>query len=64
MSEDLLVEEIHEVRRQLAAEFEGDVHAFFEYLRQRETAKSNVVTLEPIAPTAVHDVSLKSTRDL
>jgi len=51
MAEDMLVEEIHEIRRELAAEFQGDVHAFFEYLRQREAAHGCVVTLEPIAPT-------------
>jgi len=51
MPEDPIVKEIHRVRREIAAEFAGDIHAFFEYLRRREVARPDqVVTLEPIAP--------------
>lgn len=51
MREDLIVEETDRVRREIAAEFDGDVHAFFEYLRERERKNADqVVTLEPVAP--------------
>lgn len=51
MIEDPIVEETHRVRSEIAAEFEGDVHKFFEYLRERErVASANVVTLQPNAP--------------
>jgi hypothetical protein len=54
MIDDPVVDEIHQVRREIADEFGGDVHAFFEHLRQRErTSPSGVVTLEPNAPEAV-----------
>lgn len=63
MIEDPLVEEIHQIRREIAAEFGGDVHKFFEYLRQRQAAdgKSNVVTLQPNAPERI--ASLTSDAD-
>ncbi len=51
MVDDLIVEDIHRVRRELAAEFNGDVHALFQYLRDRETRhEDRAVTLNPIAP--------------
>ena len=51
MSEDPIVEETHRVRREIAAQFSGDVHAFFEYLRKREAEQPDqVVTLAPVAP--------------
>ena len=51
MPEEPVVEEIHRVRREISAEFADDVHAFFEYVRQREAKKPNqVVTLEPVTP--------------
>ena len=51
MPEDPIVEEIHRVRREISAEFAGDVHALFEYLRQREADRpGEVVILEPVAP--------------
>ena len=51
MAKDEIIEDIHRVRRELAAEFHGDVHAFFSYLRERE-AKSDdrAVTLKPVLP--------------
>ena len=51
MLDDPIVEDIHRVRRELAAEFHGDVHALFSYLREREEKRNdNAVTLEPIQP--------------
>ena len=51
MAEDPIVDEIHRVRREISAEFAGDVHAFFEYLRKREADRpGEVITLEPVAP--------------
>lgn len=51
MAEDPIVEETHRVRREISAQFSGDVHAFFEYLRRREAEEPDqVVTLAPIAP--------------
>jgi hypothetical protein len=52
MSEDPIIDEIHDVRRQIAAEFEDDVHAFFDFLRQGAARRANVVTLDPVAPDA------------
>jgi hypothetical protein len=50
MVEDPVVEETHRIRREIAAEF-TDVHAFFEYLRERERASiEKIVTLPPNAP--------------
>ncbi|HEX7150484.1 MAG TPA: hypothetical protein VF618_03275 [Thermoanaerobaculia bacterium] len=54
MIDDPVVEETHRVRREMADEFGGDVHRFFEYLRQRErSSPDGVVTLEPNAPEAM-----------
>jgi hypothetical protein len=51
MIDDPIVEETHRVRSEIAAEFGGDVHKFFEYLRERErTSASDVVTLQPNEP--------------
>jgi hypothetical protein len=51
MPEDAIIDEIHRVRGEIAAEFGNDVHALFEYLRKRErTDSKEVVTLQPIAP--------------
>jgi hypothetical protein len=51
MLEDPIVEDIHRVRRELAAEFNGDVHAFFSYLRDREASRQDpAVTLRPVLP--------------
>jgi hypothetical protein len=53
MSEDSIVEDIHRVRRELAAEFNDDVHAFFAYLRNRVAKREDhAVTLQPVLPTA------------
>jgi hypothetical protein len=52
--DDPVVEETHRVRSEIAAEFSGDVHRFFEYLRQRErNSVAAVVTLPPNVPEAV-----------
>ena len=40
MREEEIVSETHRVRREISAQFNNDVHAFFEYVRQRETLKS------------------------
>jgi hypothetical protein len=54
MREEPVVEEIHRVRREISAEFNDDVHTFFEYLRQREAERPDqVVTLERILPDPV-----------
>lgn len=51
MSDDPIVEETREARAEIVRECGEDVHAFFEYLRERERKnKRSVVTLEPIAP--------------
>jgi hypothetical protein len=54
MIDDPVVEETHRVRSEIAAEFGGDVHKFFEYLRERERKSAgDVVTLPPNVPDAV-----------
>jgi hypothetical protein len=51
MLEAPIVEETHSVRREIAAEFNNDVHAFFKHLRDREAERPDqVVILEPVAP--------------
>jgi hypothetical protein len=51
MSDDPIIEDLHRVRRELASEFNGDVHAFFSYLRDREAKqRDRSITLEPNAP--------------
>ena len=51
MADDPIREDIHRIRRELAAELNGDVHALFNYLRDRETRhEDRAVTLKPIAP--------------
>lgn len=53
MRQDSIVEETHRVRREIAAEFHGDIHALFEYLRGRERKRNDEVeVLQPIAPEA------------
>jgi hypothetical protein len=50
MSNDPIVEEIRKARAELIAPFGEDMHAFFEYIRQRERESGdNPVTLERIA---------------
>lgn len=50
MIEDPVVEETHRIRREIAAEY-PDVHAFFEYLRERERRNPEmIVTLPPTHP--------------
>lgn len=54
MAHDPVVEETHRIRREIAAQFNDDVHAFFEYLREREAKHPDrVVTLEPVAPEPI-----------
>jgi hypothetical protein len=54
MPEETIVDEAHRVRREISAEFNDDVHAFFDYLRQREAQQPDrVVTLEPVTPEPV-----------
>jgi hypothetical protein len=51
--ETSIVEDIHRIRRELAAEFNGDVHALFQYLRDREKRhEDRAVNLPHIAPEA------------
>ena len=51
MLDDPIIEDLHRVRRELASEFNGDVHAFFSYLRDREAKRQDLsITLEPNAP--------------
>ena len=58
MLEDPIVEDIHRVRRELAAEFKEDVHAFFSYLRDREAAcDDQSVTLRPVLPETPSNMS-------
>lgn len=62
MWNDPIVEETHEIRRELADKFKGDVHAYFEHLRERARAGSNrVITIEPVAPEpAIKDHSIRT----
>jgi hypothetical protein len=54
MSTEAIVEETHRVRREISAQFHDDVHAFFEYLRQREAKRPDqVVTLNRVPPELV-----------
>jgi hypothetical protein len=50
MADDPIIDEIHRVRREIAREFGGDVHALFSFLRQRTAQNDNVVTLQPVPP--------------
>lgn len=52
--EDPIVEETRAARRQLDAEFEGNLEALFVYLREIEQANAErVVKLEPKPPVSV-----------
>lgn len=58
MWEDPMIDETHRIRREISAEFDDDVHAFFEHLRRREAEHPDqVVVLEPVVPepTTVKD---------
>ena len=49
VADDPIIEETHRIRREIAAEFGGDVHASFEHLRAREAEqRRQVVTLPPV----------------
>ena len=53
--EDPIVEETREARRQLDAEFGGDLEALYEYLREIERQNADrVVKLQPKSPAVVH----------
>lgn len=52
--EDPIVEETRDARRQLDAEFGGDVEALYAYLREIERQNADrVVRLAPKSPAAV-----------
>jgi hypothetical protein len=52
--DDPIVEETREARRQLDAEFGGDLAALFVYLREIERENSDrVIKLEPKPPVSV-----------
>jgi len=54
MQEETIVDEAHRVRREISAQFNDDVHAFFEYLRRREAEHPDrIVTFEPVTPEPV-----------
>jgi hypothetical protein len=51
--DDPIIEDLHRIRRELASEFNDDVHAFFSYLRDRKAKREDrAVTLEPNAPVS------------
>ena len=53
--EDPIVEETREARRQLDAEFGGDLEALYVYLREIERENADrVVKLDPKLPVVVH----------
>lgn len=53
--EDPIVEETREARRQLDAEFGGDLQALYAYLREIERENADrVVKLDPKLPAVVH----------
>ena len=52
--QDPIVEETHEARRQLNAEFGGDLEALYVYLQELERQHAdNVVKREPKSPAVV-----------
>ena len=54
MGEEAVVEGIHRIRREIAAQFNDDVHAFFEFLRHREAQRPDaVVSLDRDPASAV-----------
>ena len=54
MSDDPIVEETRDARAEIVRECGEDVHAFFEYLRERErNSGRNVVNLDPVAPEEI-----------
>lgn len=54
MPDNAILEETHRIRREISAQFHHDVHAFFEYLRQREAERpGEVVTLERVPPEPI-----------
>jgi hypothetical protein len=53
MNEETILDETHRIRREISAEFDDDVHAFFEHLRRREAEHPDrVVVLAPVVPEA------------
>ncbi len=51
MWSDPVVDETRRAREEVVAPFGGNIHAFFEYIRERERQSAeHVVTLEPNAP--------------
>jgi hypothetical protein len=53
--EDPIVDETREARRQLDAEFGGDLEALYVYLREIERENADrVVKLDPKSPIVVH----------
>jgi hypothetical protein len=51
MWSDPIVEETRTARAKVIEPFGGDVHAFFEFLRERDGQSSTpAVTLEPVTP--------------
>lgn len=51
MSNDPIVEETRAARAEIVRECGEDVHAFFEYLRERERANNrSLITLDPVIP--------------
>lgn len=51
MQDDPIIEDLHRVRRELASEFNEDVHLFFAYLRERESKRQDrSITLQPNSP--------------
>ena len=54
MPDDPIVEETRKARAEIVRECGEDIHAFFEYLRERErTNKRSVVNLEPVTPEEI-----------
>jgi hypothetical protein len=51
MWSDPIVEEVRSARAEAFARFDGDIHEFFEYIRERERSNAEpAVTLEPVQP--------------
>lgn len=54
MQDDPVVAEIRRIREELAARFNYDIHAIFEYARQRDAADNRkVIRLPPRRPADV-----------
>ena len=62
MWEDPIVAEVHRAREKLAAQYKGDIAAFFTDLRKRQTSLADRIVRQrrPVGPTAEPDLDRHS----